>query len=71
MTTESLLARIDAFLEAHGISPTAFGMSAVGDPNFVRDLRAGREPRRRVVSKVEDYMATQPQPAQAAAEARV
>jgi hypothetical protein len=53
---DSLIARIDAFLEACGQSASAFGREAVGDPNFVRDLRAGREPKRRLVEKVTSYM---------------
>ena len=34
------------------VSKSAFGLQAVGDPNFVFDLEAGREPRRKVQQKV-------------------
>lgn len=47
-----LVATVDAHLKASGMAASRFGMEAVGDPNFVRDLRAGREPRSRVVGRV-------------------
>jgi 2,4-dienoyl-CoA reductase-like NADH-dependent reductase (Old Yellow Enzyme family) len=53
---DSLIVRIDAFLEATDLSASAFGRAAVGDPNFVRDLREGREPKRRLVDKVDAYI---------------
>lgn len=37
-----LLPKIEAFLEANKMSPTAFGKASVGDPCFVGDLRRGR-----------------------------
>lgn len=52
-----LLSEIDQFLEQSGMTPTAFGKAAVGDPNFVRDLRHGREPRSRVVARAKDFIA--------------
>lgn len=57
---DSLITRIDAFLNATGQSASAFGRATVGDPNFVRDLRSGREPKRRLVEKVETYMRAAP-----------
>lgn len=50
----TLLRRIERHLSATGMPPTRFGRETVGDPRFVFDLRAGREPRdettRRVVA---------------------
>ena len=42
MADSPLLTKIDAFLARTGLSATAFGKAAVGDPNFVRELRGGR-----------------------------
>jgi hypothetical protein len=36
-----LLEKIEAFLKAKGMSATAFGKAALGDPRFVSDLRKG------------------------------
>lgn len=36
---------VEAFLTTHGWSPTRFGRVLAGDPQFVFDLREGREPR--------------------------
>ncbi|MCA0978512.1 hypothetical protein LCM19_09055 [Qipengyuania flava] len=47
-------------LEETHISATRFGRRAVGDPRFVLDLRAGRQPRRRTVEKVERYLSHVP-----------
>ncbi len=52
-----LLARVERFLSRTGMKPSTFGMVAVGDPNFVYQLREGREPRRKTVQKVIDWMA--------------
>lgn len=51
-----LIATIDAFCAARGITKSAFGRSAVGDPCFVFDLEDGREPRRKTVAKVREYI---------------
>jgi hypothetical protein len=47
-----LLTRIDAFLRRTKMSPTRFGREALGDPNFVLNLRDGREPRAPTVRRV-------------------
>ena len=49
---EDLIHMIDAHLSQTGTGAAAFGLAAVGDPNFVRNLRAGREPRRKTVQRV-------------------
>ena len=41
----TLLRRIERHLSATGTPATRFGRDCVGDPRFVFDLRAGREPR--------------------------
>ena len=40
------------------MSKSAFGTEAVGDPTFVADLEGGREPRSRLIARVQDYMIT-------------
>lgn len=68
VTAESFISEIDAFLTESGMSPTAFGKAAVGDPCFVRDLKAGRMPGLRLVQKVSEFIAAKRQasPAEAA-----
>jgi 2,4-dienoyl-CoA reductase-like NADH-dependent reductase (Old Yellow Enzyme family) len=51
-----LLRRIERYLRRSGESATRFGREAVRDPRFVRDLRNGREPGRRLVRRVCDYL---------------
>lgn len=48
--------RIDAFLERTGMAPSRFGQASCGDPNFVSDLRVGREPRLATIRKVDAFM---------------
>lgn len=59
LTGESFLANIEAFLERTGMTATAFGLEAVGDRNFVGDLRQGRMPSLRLVEKVSAYIDVQ------------
>ena len=40
-----LLEQIEEYLVQTRTSPSTFGRLAVGDPRFVKDLRAGRRPR--------------------------
>lgn len=53
-----LLALVEAHLSSSGMSKSAFGFASVGDPCFVDDLREGREPRRRTVARVMEYITT-------------
>jgi len=53
---QTLLAEIDQFLERTGTAPTAFGKAALSDPNFVWNLRAGREPRFSTAKRVMDFI---------------
>ena len=45
-------ARIAAFLDRTGMSPTAFGMRAVGDPNLMRQIAEGRSLSLRMADRV-------------------
>ena len=45
-------ARIAAFLESTGMSPTAFGMRAVGDPNLMRQIAEGRSLSLRMADRI-------------------
>ena len=51
-----LLYRIERYLKASRMPPARFGRNALGDPNFVFDLRDGREPRGRTVARVSAYL---------------
>lgn len=53
-----LLAVVELHLSTSGMTKSAFGFAAVGDPGFVDGLRAGRECRRRTVLRVMEYLAT-------------
>jgi len=52
ITNDDFLAEIEAFLARSGMAPTRFGADAVGDPNFVRNLRSGRSPSLKTVDRV-------------------
>jgi hypothetical protein len=60
----SLLSEIELFMEAHSLSPTAFGQLALGDRRFVKELRGeykGKRPRRvwpETEAKVREFMLT-------------
>lgn len=47
-----LIAEILEFCEAEGLSKADFGITHMGDPNFVYDLEAGRECRRATIAKI-------------------
>lgn len=53
-----LLREVEKFLRASEISAARFGREAMRDPRFVFDLRKGREPRHRTVTKVLAYLET-------------
>ena len=54
---QSFLSEIERFLDAAGLEPTALGKQALGDPNFVFDLRKGRSPSTRTIDKVRGWIA--------------
>ena len=45
-------ARVAAFLDRTGMSPATFGMRAVGDPNLMRQIAAGRSLSLRMADRV-------------------
>jgi hypothetical protein len=51
-----LLAKIETYLRSTRMAPTRFGREAVGDPQFVFNLRDGRRPRRCTVERVLRYI---------------
>lgn len=51
-----LLRRIELYLRESGIPPTRFGREAVRDPRLVHDLRRGREPGARIVSRIDAFI---------------
>lgn len=53
-----LLAAIEAHCAKNGIAESTFGALALNDPNFVTDLRSGREPRRKTVNRAFDFILT-------------
>ena len=57
MHPHPLLDAIEAHRAKTGITETAFGLAAVGDPKFVFDLKQGREPRRKTVARVTEFIA--------------
>ena len=54
---DELLTEVEAFLTRTGMRPTAFGLNAVGDGNFVKELRDGvREFRRAKIEKARSFI---------------
>lgn len=53
----ALLGLITDHLEKTKESKSAFGIASVGDPGLVFGLEAGREPRSRLVARVQEYIA--------------
>lgn len=53
-----LVERIEQFCIKNGLSTSRFGGLAANDYSLYRDLKAGREPRRRTLERVLDYIAT-------------
>lgn len=47
-----ILDRIDRYLRTSKSSPSRLGREAVGDPNFVMNLRDGRRPRQATLDRV-------------------
>lgn len=52
-----VLGDIARFLADAPMSETEFGLAALGDPNLIRQLRAGRDPRRGTVARIRNYIA--------------
>ena len=58
--TDVFVAEVEAFLECTGMDPGAFGREAVGDPGFVRRLRAGRTTTLEAVDRVTAFIESRP-----------
>jgi len=55
--TANLIKQIERFCARKRMMDSAFGRLAMGDPNFVSDLkRGGRSPTTRTIEKAERYM---------------
>lgn len=52
LTAAQFREQVDGYLKRTKTSPSAFGRSVLGDPNFVSDLRKGRIPNLQVAGKV-------------------
>ena len=63
VTPEQFRDRIEGFLSRSEITPTQFGIDAVRDPNFVRDIRNGRVPSLKTAAQVLDFIDTRSAPA--------
>ncbi len=48
--------KVETFIQKEGLTPTGFGSKYTGDPNFVFELRGGREPHYSTMQKVLDAM---------------
>ncbi|HET9640056.1 MAG TPA: hypothetical protein VFP12_12700 [Allosphingosinicella sp.] len=57
-----ILDRIDTYLRATKTTPTRLGRDAVGDPNFVMNLRDGRQPRQATLDRVIAFIDRQEEP---------
>ncbi len=64
---QSFLSEIERYLSSAGVDPSALGKQALGDPNFVFDLRKGRSPSTRTIDKVRGWIAQQAGPERPAA----
>ena len=51
-----LLTEVEKFLRQSNIPAARFGREVMRDPRFVFDLRNGREPRDRTVTKVRAFL---------------
>jgi hypothetical protein len=51
-----LLSRVERHLKHSGTPPTRFGRDCVHDPQFVFDLRRGREPGPEISARVAAYI---------------
>ncbi len=53
----TLCRRVEHFLRTSGLSATRFGRLAARDPNLVRNLRNGRQPRAALRRRIEAMLA--------------
>lgn len=55
---DTIITEIETFCDAHGIAESTFGRLVAKDTNLVNQLRQGREPRRKTVARVRNFMAS-------------
>lgn len=55
---DDILTEIQAFCAAHTLKESTFGRLAANDTMLIAQLRSGREPRRKTVAKIRNFMAT-------------
>lgn len=55
----TVLTRIEGFLDRSEMAASQFGRHVANDPRLVHDLRNGREPRPRMVTRIDAYLASQ------------
>jgi hypothetical protein len=51
-----LLNEIDGFLAARGMSESKFGIEAMGDKHFIRELRRGRDCQASTIDRVREFI---------------
>lgn len=54
--TDPVLAKVEEFLAASGITPTAFGARALNDPTLVHEMRRGRECKRATRARIVEFI---------------
>lgn len=52
----SLRRAINNFLSLHSMTSSRFGRLTLGDPNLIRDLRRGRNPRPQTVAAIMSFI---------------
>jgi hypothetical protein len=52
----SVLIRIDQYLRRTGMPVSKFGRLAVNDPRLVHDLKGGRQPGRKILTRIEAFI---------------
>jgi len=55
-TQQGMVTAIDAFCEKHSMGESTFSKRLNGDPNFMREMRGGRDLRLSMVHKIFKFM---------------
>lgn len=56
VSQEQFASAIESFLTEMGMSPTAFGKAAAGDPTLVFEIRKGRSCSLNLATRIADFM---------------
>lgn len=51
-----IVRKVERYLRESGMTASAFGRAVAGDPGLVTDLRNGREPGRRLASRIDEFI---------------